>query len=283
MGKTDRESGSKGKVLLTTLIASTLLSLITGFALTVVTLGILKKPVKLDFSPNRKIKFLLKSPARKECVFGQWQKGIHSRSRKNRTLEDIERTILIDSGIAKHFWAEAVNTACYLVNRCTIKSLLNKTPYELLNGRKPKLTHLRIFGCKCFVLKNIKEALKDADWITAMQDEPHQFERNSVWNLVPRPAGRTVIGTRLVFKNKLDEFGNTTRNKARLVVQGYNQEEGIDYDETFALVVRMEAIRLLIAFASHMEFKLFQMDVKSAFLNGFLKEEVFIKKPPGFE
>lgn len=147
-----------------------------------------------------------------ECVLWQWQKGIHSRSRKNRTLEDIARTMLIDSGIAKNFWAEAVNIACYLVNRCKIRSLLNKTPYELLNERKPKLTHLRTFGCKCFVLKNIKEALKDTDWITAMQDEPHQFERKNVWHLVPRPANRTVIGTRWVFRNKLDEFGNTSRN-----------------------------------------------------------------------
>ncbi|XP_070013233.1 uncharacterized mitochondrial protein AtMg00820-like [Nicotiana sylvestris] len=105
--------------------------------------------------------------------------------------------------------------------------------------------------------KNIKEALKDVDWITAMQDELHQFARNNVWNLVPRPSDRTIIGTRWVFRNKLDEHGNTTRNKARLVVQGYNQEEGIDYDETFALVARMEAIRILITFTSHMEFTLF--------------------------
>ena len=86
-----------------------------------------------------------------------------------------------------------------------------------------------------------------------------------------------------MFRNKLDEHGTIIRNKARLVVQGYNQEEGIDYDETFAPVARTEAIRLLIAFASHMEFTLYQMDVKSAFLNGLLQEEVFVKQPPGFE
>ncbi|XP_070008150.1 uncharacterized mitochondrial protein AtMg00820-like [Nicotiana sylvestris] len=116
-----------------------------------------------------------------------------------------------------------------------------------------------------------------------MQDELHQFDRNNVWHLVPRPPDRTIIGTRWVFRNKLDEHGITTRNKARLVVQGYNQEEGIDYDETFAPVARMEAIRILIAFASHMEFILFQMDVKSAFWNGLLKEEVYVKQPPRFE
>ncbi|XP_075106979.1 uncharacterized protein LOC142179972 [Nicotiana tabacum] len=101
-----------------------------------------------------------------------------------------------------------------------------------------------------------------------MQDELHQFERNNVCHLVPRLSNRTVTGTRWVFRSKLDEFGNTTRNKDRLVVQGYNQEEGIDYDETFAPVARIEAIRILIVFASHMELKLFQIDVKSAFLNG---------------
>ncbi|XP_070025608.1 uncharacterized mitochondrial protein AtMg00820-like [Nicotiana sylvestris] len=116
-----------------------------------------------------------------------------------------------------------------------------------------------------------------------MQDELNQFERSQVWHLVPRPKDRSVIGTEWVFRNKLNEDGTVTRNKARLVVQGYSQEEGIDYDETFALVVRLEAIRLLIAFAAHMEFTLHQIDVKSAFLNGYLKEEVFVKQPPGFE
>ncbi|XP_070015617.1 uncharacterized mitochondrial protein AtMg00820-like [Nicotiana sylvestris] len=106
-----------------------------------------------------------------------------------------------------------------------------------------------------------------------MQDELHQFERNNVWHLVPRPSDQTITGTRWVFRNKLDEHGNTTRYKARLVVQGYNQEEGIDCDVKFAPVTRMEAIRILIAFASHMEFTLFQMDVKSAFLNGFLRKK----------
>ena len=131
--------------------------------------------------------------------------------------------------------------------------------------------------------KNVKETLGDADWINSMQEEVHQFERSNVWYLVPRPVGRTVIGTRWVFKNKFDENGVITRNKSRLVVQGYNQEDGIDYDETFAHVARMEAIRILIAFAAFMGFKLYQMDVKSVFLNGDLKEEVFVKQPPGFE
>ena len=126
----------------------------------------------------------------------------------------------------------------------------------------------------------IGEALQDTYWIIAMEEELNQFERIKVWHLVPKPANKTIIGTKWMFRNKLDEYGTVTRNKARLVVQGYNQEEGIDYDETFAPVSRLEAIRLLIAFASHMEFTLYQMDVKSAFLDGLLKEEVFVKKKP---
>ena len=98
-----------------------------------------------------------------------------------------------------------------------------------------------------------------------MQEELGQFERNKVWTLVHRPINYLIIGTKWVFKNKMDELGNVVRNKARLVAQGYNQEEGIDFDETFAPVARLEAIRMLLACACHMDFKLFQMDVKSVF------------------
>ena len=123
----------------------------------------------------------------------------------------------------------------------------------------------------------------DPNWVIAIQEELEEFERNKVWRLVPRPAGKSIIGTRWVFHNKLDDSGVVIRNKARLVAQGYNQQEGIDYDETYAPVARLEAIRLLIAFASHKGFKLFQMDVKTAFLNGTLQEEVYVKQSPGFE
>ncbi|WMV38147.1 hypothetical protein MTR67_031532 [Solanum verrucosum] len=131
--------------------------------------------------------------------------------------------------------------------------------------------------------KKVKEALLDEDWILAMQEELNQFERSKVRHLVPPPEGRTITGTKWVYRNNLDENGTVTRNKAKLVVQGYNQEEGIDYDETFAPVARLEAIQLLIAFAIFKEFTLFQMDVKSAFLNGYLNEEVYVKQPPGFK
>ncbi|CAJ2652046.1 unnamed protein product [Trifolium pratense] len=138
----------------------------------------------------------------------------------------------------------------------------------------------------CFVSKiepkNVKEALTDEFWIEAMQDELTQFRRSDVWDLVPRPNGVNVIGTKWVFKNKSDENGVVTRNKARLVAQGYTQVEGLDFDETFAPVARLESIRLLLGIACIFKFKLYQMDVKSAFLNGYLHEEVYVEQPKGF-
>ncbi|GKA50827.1 retrovirus-related pol polyprotein from transposon TNT 1-94 [Tanacetum coccineum] len=92
----------------------------------------------------------------------------------------------------------------------------------------------------------------------------------------------TIIGTKWVSRNKLDENGMVSRNKARLVAQGYNQQEGINYDETYAQVARLESIRILLAYACALDFKLFQMDVKSAFLNGFINEEVYVAQHPGF-
>ena len=130
---------------------------------------------------------------------------------------------------------------------------------------------------------SIDEALLDNDWILAMQEELNQFTRNDVWDLVPRPKGFNVIGTRWVFRNKLNEQGEVIRNKARLVAQGYSQQEGIDYTETFAPVARLESIRLLISFAVNRGITLYQMDVKSAFLNGYIEEEVYVHQPPGFE
>ena len=97
--------------------------------------------------------------------------------------------------------------------------------------------------------KSIEEALKDEKWVEAMHEELKQFARNEVWFLVPKTAEMNIIGSKWVFRNKLDEDGMITRNKARLVFTGYNQEEGIDYGETFAPVARLEAMRLLLAFA----------------------------------
>ncbi|GKA94706.1 retrovirus-related pol polyprotein from transposon TNT 1-94 [Tanacetum coccineum] len=131
--------------------------------------------------------------------------------------------------------------------------------------------------------KKVSEALKHPGWVDTMQKELNLFYRNKVWTLVILHYGKTAIGSKWVFINKKDKHGITTKNKARLVAQGYSQEEGIDYNETFAPVARMKSIRIFFAFATNMNFKVYQMDVKSAFLNGKLKEEVYVKQPPGFE
>ncbi|CAM8943772.1 unnamed protein product [Rhodiola kirilowii] len=116
-----------------------------------------------------------------------------------------------------------------------------------------------------------------------MHEELEEFACNDICDLIPRPADVNVIGMKWIFKNKSDAIGNITRNKARLVFQGYTQMKGIDFDETFAPVAHLEAVRQLLALACHLKFWLFQMDVKSAFLNSFLNEEVYVAHPKGFE
>ncbi|GJT84855.1 putative ribonuclease H-like domain-containing protein [Tanacetum coccineum] len=130
----------------------------------------------------------------------------------------------------------------------------------------------------CFLSQNepkkISEALEDESWVDAMQEELLQFKIQKVWILVDLPYGKKAIGTKWVYRNKKDERGVVVRNKARLVAQGHRQEEGIDYDEVFAPVARIEAIRIFLAFASYMGFIVYQMDVKSAFLYGKIDEEL---------
>ncbi|KAD6796174.1 hypothetical protein E3N88_07070 [Mikania micrantha] len=394
--------------------------------------------------------------------------------RKNRTLIEAARTMLADSGLPLTFWAEAINTACYVQNRVLVNQRWLKTPYEILHSLTPLISFFRAFGCPCYILntkdqltkfdskiveetlhvkfnecpkdsipqnpaemfdlnilqhefpvepigeahevlkadppkastetthgspddedesthlfrfsdnlplsaksdappdpvappntnadeildsstsfeipaelfpgssstsaaaeppantctdlipyqelkdhplsqilgdisagvstrsqlsnfclyalfvsqqepKNYHTALKDNGWVEAMQLELLQFKKQQVWELVPSPQGKCAIGTKWVFRNKTDENGQIVKNKARLVVQGFSQEEGIDYDETFAPVARLEAIRLFLAYAALHTLKVFQMDVKSAFLYGKIKEEVYVCQPPGFE
>ncbi|GJX83245.1 retrovirus-related pol polyprotein from transposon TNT 1-94 [Tanacetum coccineum] len=130
--------------------------------------------------------------------------------------------------------------------------------------------------------KNYKEALTQACWIEAMQEELHELECLKVWELVPPPDKAFVISFKWIYKVKLDELGGILKNKARLVARGYRQEEGIDFEESFAPVARLEAIRIFLAFAAHMNMVIYQMDVKTAFLNGNLREEVYVSQPDGF-
>nr|KAJ0227041.1 hypothetical protein LSAT_V11C100046250 [Lactuca sativa] len=353
--------------------------------------------------------------------------------RRNRTLIEAGRTLMIHAGLPMSFWAEAVNTACFTQNRSLIHRMHKKTPYEMLKGRKPDVSFFHVFGCICYILNQrdprskfepkankgifvgyssisnafrvfhmnrqcieksihvkfdeesytdekvthsssifqellscpydevphaedeatisdsivsvpsslnqdiatrssinslgadetlededspatdnssvsnslesasvsehryhpvdqiignihdgIHSALQDADWIKAMQEELNEFEWHKVWTLVPRPSGKTITGTRWVYHNKVDKDGIITRNKARLVAQGFTQIESIDYRETFAPVARIEAIRLFLAYTSYMNFIVYQMDVKTTFFHGVLEEEVFLNQPPGF-
>ncbi|KAK2417316.1 putative mitochondrial protein [Trifolium repens] len=372
-----------------------------------------------DFCATEGIKHEYSSPITPQ------QNGIVER--KNRTIQESARVMLHAKNVPYHFWAEAMNTACYVHNRVTLRKGTTSTLYELWKDRKPTVKHFHIFGSECFILadreprrkldpksekglflgystnsrayrvyntkaqvvmesvnvvvkdspekenekvdqgtpvsvnaeqddgasapapineadertieeerdesarpqaaskgpsvrvqknhpldlvignpeqgittrrtndvvanscfvslfepKNVKEALTDEAWIEAMQEELNQFERSEVWDLVPRPEDVNVIGTKWVYKNKSDENGTVTRNKARLVAQGYTQIEGLDFDETFAPVARLESIRLLLGVACILKFKLYQMDVKSAFLNGYLQEEVYVEQPKGF-
>ncbi|GJS42860.1 putative ribonuclease H-like domain-containing protein [Tanacetum coccineum] len=130
--------------------------------------------------------------------------------------------------------------------------------------------------------KNIKEAMADSAWIEAMQEELHQFDKLQVWELVDKPFGKNVIKLKWLWKNKKDEDQTVIRNKARLIAKGYAQEEDIDFEESFSLVARLEAVRIFVAYAAHKSFLIYQMDGKMTFLNGPLKEEVYVAQPDGF-
>nr|GEY41191.1 retrovirus-related Pol polyprotein from transposon TNT 1-94 [Tanacetum cinerariifolium] len=124
--------------------------------------------------------------------------------------------------------------------------------------------------------KNIKEAMADSAWIKAMQDELHQLDRLHVWELIDKPFCKTVIKLKWLWKNKKDEDQTVIRNKARLIAKGYAQEEGIDFEESFAQLVRLEAVQIFVAYAAHKSFHVYQIDVKTAFLNDPWKKVVYV-------
>nr|GEV24928.1 retrovirus-related Pol polyprotein from transposon TNT 1-94 [Tanacetum cinerariifolium] len=130
--------------------------------------------------------------------------------------------------------------------------------------------------------KTYKDALTQSCWIRAMQEELNEFEHLGLWELIPQPYKVMVITLKWIYKVKLDELGGILKNKARLVACGYSQEEIIDFEESFASVARLEAIRIFLAYAAHMNMVVYQMDVKTAFLNGNLRDEVYVSQPDGF-
>ncbi|KAJ3693375.1 hypothetical protein LUZ60_008855 [Juncus effusus] len=324
--------------------------------------------------------------------------------RKNRTILEMVRSMLKGKDMPKEFWAEAVQCAVYVQNRCPHAMLGEKTPQETWSGQKPTVSHFKVFGSvayahipdqrrtklddknKKFVFigydektkvyklidpierkvmvrrdvhvneestwdwnkneiihekadlvepekgdssvstvapnspipsddedeprqprtrslqelydatdevhlvclladaENIsfEEAVRDKRWQAAMDEEIEAIEKNRTWDLVELPEGCRSIGVKWVYKKKVNAEGKIERYKARLVAKGYRQKAGIDYDEFFATVARMETIRLLISQVAQFKWSIYQMDVKSAFLNGVLEEEVYVEQPPGY-
>nr|GEZ02181.1 hypothetical protein [Tanacetum cinerariifolium] len=323
--------------------------------------------------------------------------GLHQAPRAWTLIEEA-RTMLANAKLPVTFWAEAVNTACYVQNRVLVNKSQNKTPYELFNGRTPVIGFLKPFGCHVMILNTLDhlgkfEAKEDKgyfigykgycksrceercvfvkiialpNWfheahlesstsnaqdackadapessgnsiptatptnlpadqmetltvetpiptvsspvqtaclddspqlssdtrliskrVTSQDDTPSLDNILTLTNMLEDILGVTTntgvrpIGTKWVLRKKKDERGIVIRNKARLVAQGLTQEEGYDYEEVFAPVARIEAIRLFLAYASFMGFIVYQMDVKSAFLYGTIDEEVYVMQPPG--
>nr|GEZ80756.1 hypothetical protein [Tanacetum cinerariifolium] len=165
----------------------------------------------------------------------------------------------------------------------------NVTNHGMFSLVKQRIIHKDFQNClfACFLSqvkpKKVIQALKDPSWIKAMQDELLQFKLQQVWTLVDFPYSRRAIGTKWIYRNKKDKRGIIVRNKARLVAQGYTQEEGIDNDEVFAPVARIEAIRMFLTYASFKDFIMYQMDVKSAFLYGKIEKEVYVCQHLGFK
>ncbi|WJZ98853.1 hypothetical protein VitviT2T_017352 [Vitis vinifera] len=294
---------------------------------------------------------------------------------------EMTRCMLHEKELPKKLWAEAANTAVFLLNRLPTRVLQKKTPFEAWFGYKPDLKNLRTFGCLCFsyvpqvkrdkldkkaepgvfigysnsskayrifqpqngkilVSRDVKfmedrqwnweesikmqlpkvpqyfdediddvpvrgirslsdvyernnvavfepaefeEAEKDDKWIEAMKEELRMIEKNDTWELVDRPQHRKVIGVKWVYRTKLNADGSVNKYKARLVVKGYSQVFGVDFSETFARVARLDTIRMLLALTAQKGWKTYQLDVKSAFLNGYLQEEIYVEQPEGFQ
>ncbi|GJS98941.1 retrovirus-related pol polyprotein from transposon TNT 1-94 [Tanacetum coccineum] len=241
------------------------------------------------------------------------QNGIAER--RNKTLIEAARTMLADSILPTTFWAEAVNTACYVKNRFNGKSdeeffvgyslnIVAGTNSNDLVGTEESIgaghSSKETGSSQDYILMPLWKdgSLFDSSLKNARNDEPQPSidagkkdnegvcKENGIADQEKsknNTQGKRAIGTKWIFRNKKDERGIVTRNKARLVAQGYTQEEGIDYDEVFAPVARIKAIRLFLAYASFMGFMVYQMDVKSAFLYGTIEEEVYVCQPLGFE
>ncbi|UYV67852.1 hypothetical protein LAZ67_5002251 [Cordylochernes scorpioides] len=228
-----------------------------------------------------------------------------SAERENRTLIEAARSMIYAKNMSLKLWAEAVNTATYVLNRTGPTQIEGKTPYELWFDKKPAVDHLRIFRTECFVHvpdekrrkldaksekeglvpKTYKEAMDSPNaqfWKEAMIEEMNSLTENDVYECTTLPPGQKPIDCKWVLKTKLNSKGEITRYKARLVAKGFAQKKGIDYEETFSPVARHDTIRTLLAIAANEDLKLVQFDIKTAFLYGDLQDQIYIKQPEGF-
>ncbi|GJR35462.1 retrovirus-related pol polyprotein from transposon TNT 1-94 [Tanacetum coccineum] len=258
--------------------------------------------------------------------------------RRNRTLVEAARTMLSAAKVPLFFWAEAIATACFTQNRSLVIPRHEKTPYHIINARKPSSKAYRVFNkrtriivetihvnfdelpqmasdhvssdpgpqCSTTVLEqdslspgpqsqeNVPQVAETSSAVHAADNpdkrQQHNTTHTSTTTDVADPPPLNIQSTHQtptqvptwLWKNKRDEENTVIRNKSRLVAKGYAQKEGIDFEESFAPVARLEAVRLFIAYAAHKSFTVYQMDVKTAFLYGPLKEEVYVNQPDGF-
>nr|GEY87627.1 hypothetical protein [Tanacetum cinerariifolium] len=204
--------------------------------------------------------------------------------RRNWTLVEAARTMLIFSRAPLFLWAEAIATSLQSSDKENNDAM--NVSFDELSAMAFDQSSLKP-GIQSMTSGQISSGLDltyAPSTITTQQpsEELFQFKRLDVWVLVPAPDNISPLTLKWLFKNKHDEEQTVIRNKSRLVVRGYRQEEGIDFEESFALVARMEAIRIFLAYAAHKLFTVFQMDVKTSFLHGSLKEDVYMCQPEGF-
>lgn len=372
-----------------------------------------------EFLSNEFITFCEEHGIRRELTASYTPEQNGVAERKNRTVVEMARSMLKARGVPNNFWCEAVATAVYILNVSPTKAVMNMTPFEAWRGKKPSVSHLRVFGCTAYALVDLRSKLDDksmkcvfigyatqskayrlynpltgkivvsrnvvfnenagwnwkqrdscdsiqqnivgtdcseedvtvpsndqqssspptplsssnhssssssspssssssddsaprkyrtlvdlyancnfalmaadptsfdeakdeVEWQNAMNEEIRSIQKNETWKLVDLPEGKNVIGLKWVFRTKFNTDGSILKHKARLVAKGYAQQEGIDFEETFSPVARFETVRVVLALAAQWKLKVFQLDVKSAFLNGDLQEEVFVEQPLGF-
>ncbi|GKB51551.1 reverse transcriptase domain-containing protein [Tanacetum coccineum] len=202
-------------------------------------------------------------------IYKERTKKLHDSKIKNRIFNVGDRVLLFNSRLK--IFSGKLKTRCAPVDNNPFVNVFALEPSSEASSSGDVIEP-----------KNFKSAITEDCWFQAMQDEIHEFDRLQVWELVPCPDCVMIIALKWIYKVKLDEYGDVLKNKARLVAKGYRQKEGIDFEESFTPVARIEAIRIFIANASSKNITIYQMDVKTAFLNGELKEEVYVSQSKGF-